>query len=411
MIILRLLFYRYILVLGPIFIILSIFALWHSDWLTTSQATHRRDHSAPSRIEHQLRLRQVKVVKDVNRSKEFNRCSEQTDVIFIKVHKAGSSTVSNILQRFGSFRKLNFVLPNKTLHELRYNYIGDPGDSVTTENILPVPPGEHYNIMCNHVIYNSATFTRLFPTKRFFYLAIVREPLDHFLSVIRYYGYSEFSYIQTILSIEADNPISEYLKSPEDYEPVIPYISYTNNRQSVDLGLPVEAIGNASAIQDYVDIVRRDFDFIMLLEYFDESLIYLKRKLCWSYKDILYHPKNSRWNNQKYTLSVQDLARLKRWNSADYALYDELHSDFWKKIGNAGEYFFEEVLHFKRITEMVRVYCSNVDVTDDLEVTGSRWEANFTISSVDCLMLGLDELQFLDKIYFENYGIVQSKAV
>ncbi|XP_033737245.1 galactosylceramide sulfotransferase-like [Pecten maximus] len=350
-------------------------------------------------------------MQDVDKTKDYSKCSEQTDIVFLKVHKAGSSTVSNILQRFGSSRKLNFVLPKKTSHEYGYNYIGEPGDSVYAENILPVPTGEQYNIMCNHVTYNSTAFRHIFPMNRFFYLSVIRTPLEHFLSVIRYYGYSKNSYIQNILSIRNGNPLSEYLKSPEDYEPIIPYFSYTNNRQSVDLGLPIDAIGNVSAIRAYVDIIRRDFDFVMLLEYFDESLIYLKRKLCWSYKDIIYHPKNSRWNNEKHTLSVQDLDRLRWWNSADYILYEELHGDFWEKIRNAGADFFDEVLHFKRITEMVRLYCANVDVTDDLEVKASRWEANFTITAVDCLMLGLDELQFLDKIYFENYGIVQTKPI
>ncbi|OWF46198.1 galactosylceramide sulfotransferase-like [Mizuhopecten yessoensis] len=378
----------------------------------TSQVTttYPRDHESPFREELPVRIRQVKAIAIGDEPSEYTTCTEQTHVIFIKVHKAGSSTVSNILQRFGTFRKLNFVLPKKTLHVERYNYIGEPGGSVANDNIILVPQGQHYNILCNHVTYNRTAFTRLFPAKRFFYLSIIRTPLDHFLSVIRYYGYSNFSYIQTILSIKSGNPLSEYLKSPEDYEPYTPYISYTNNRQSVDLGLPIDVLGNVSAIHAYVDTIRRDFDFIMLLEYFDESLIYLKRKLCWSYKDILYYPKNSRWNNNKYALSVLDLARLRTWNSADYILYEELHSEFWRKIQNAGADFYDEVLHFKRITEAVRLYCANADVTSDLEIKGSRWEADFTVTTVDCQMLGLGELQFLDKIYFENYGIVKNRS-
>ncbi|XP_069127541.1 galactose-3-O-sulfotransferase 2-like [Argopecten irradians] len=394
---------RYLLIAGSFFIVLVFVCVKSSDWSAIPQITATRDQS----ISFPLLLRKLDVTKDIH--EDIDEPFEQTDIIFVKVHKAGSSTVANILQRFGSVRKLNFVLPNKTLHVHGYNYIGEPGDSISLENILPVPSGEQYNIMCNHVTYNRTVFTDLFPTKRFFYMSIIRRPFDHFLSVIRYYGYSENSYIQDILSIKNEKPLSEYLKAPEDYEPIVPYVSYTNNRQSLDLGMPPEAFGNESTIRTYINTIRNDFDFIMLLEYFDESLIYLKRKLKWSYKEIIYHPKNSRWNNKKYTLSVEDLTRLRRWNNADYILYEELHQDFWEKVRNAGADFFDEVLHFKRVIEMVRLYCSAANVTNDLEVKTSRWEAGFTITHIDCLMMGLDELQFLDKIYYENYGIVLSK--
>ena len=48
----------------------------------------------------------------VDRSRENSRnCSEETKVAFAKTHKTGSTTVQNILFRFGEQRRLSFVLP------------------------------------------------------------------------------------------------------------------------------------------------------------------------------------------------------------------------------------------------------------------------------------------------------------
>jgi len=45
-------------------------------------------------------------------------CLPQTKVGFLKLHKCASSTVQNILFRFGEEHQLNFVLPAKN------NYLG-----------------------------------------------------------------------------------------------------------------------------------------------------------------------------------------------------------------------------------------------------------------------------------------------
>jgi hypothetical protein len=45
--------------------------------------------------------------------KKMSKCSPKTKVIFAKSHKTGSSTVQNILFRFGLSHNLTFALPHK----------------------------------------------------------------------------------------------------------------------------------------------------------------------------------------------------------------------------------------------------------------------------------------------------------
>jgi hypothetical protein len=48
----------------------------------------------------------------------FRICQKQTNIGFLKTHKCASSSVQNILMRFGVKNQLNFVLPSAG------NYVG-----------------------------------------------------------------------------------------------------------------------------------------------------------------------------------------------------------------------------------------------------------------------------------------------
>ena len=49
---------------------------------------------------------------------EYTNCTRVKKIAFLKTHKCASSTVQNILMRFGVKYNLNFVLPSKA------NYLG-----------------------------------------------------------------------------------------------------------------------------------------------------------------------------------------------------------------------------------------------------------------------------------------------
>jgi hypothetical protein len=100
------------------------------------------------------------------------------NVAFLKVHKAGSTTVQNMFLRFAKRNELNVILPRP------FNYLGFD-ETINMQNVYPPPKNENYNILCNHVIYNKAAFYKLMPRDTVF-TAIVRNPITHILSAAQF---------------------------------------------------------------------------------------------------------------------------------------------------------------------------------------------------------------------------------
>ena len=75
----------------------------------------------------------------------------------------------------------------------------------------------------------------------------------------------------------------------------------------------------------------------MIMDYFDESLVLLKRLLCWEIDDILYVKLNERKDNEKATrLSGRVHYNIRRWNKADVLLFNYFNATFWKKSRKGG---------------------------------------------------------------------------
>jgi hypothetical protein len=68
--------------------------------------------------------------------------------------------------------------------------------------------------------------------------------------------------------------------------------------------------------------LSRDFQLVMLTEYFDESLVLLRRLLCWGVKDVLYIPKNQNSLKPSFTFTANDYALHRHLAEADYELYE-----------------------------------------------------------------------------------------
>ena len=54
-----------------------------------------------------------------------------------------------------------------------------------------------------------------------------------------------------------------------------------------DLGLPSSDMESPEAVSAKVQELDGEFDFVMLAEYFDESLVILAKMLCWDLKEVI----------------------------------------------------------------------------------------------------------------------------
>lgn len=74
-------------------------------------------------------------------------CKPKTHIVFLKVHKSASSTVMNILFRFGDTHNLTFAFPSNGGHQL---YYPDYFTSAIVEGYSPNKDSQ-FNIMCHHM--------------------------------------------------------------------------------------------------------------------------------------------------------------------------------------------------------------------------------------------------------------------
>ena len=62
--------------------------------------------------------RHPEIKEEVSDRKGHRECAKRTKIAFLKTHKCASSSVQNMLMRFGLENELNFVLPSAG------NYLG-----------------------------------------------------------------------------------------------------------------------------------------------------------------------------------------------------------------------------------------------------------------------------------------------
>ena len=60
----------------------------------------------------------------------------------------------------------------------------------------------------------------------------------------------------------------------------------------------------------------------MLVEHFQESMVFLKKDLCWDYEDLASLKLNLRIENSKSIISERAKKILKNWIKDSYTFYD-----------------------------------------------------------------------------------------
>ncbi|KAI8519194.1 hypothetical protein Bbelb_024510 [Branchiostoma belcheri] len=169
-----------------------------------------------------------------------------------------------------------------------------------------------------------------------------------------------------LLKMKSSNPIKTFSENPWKFknlsEAYFPHNNVTfdptRNFMSFDLGYPAEGAEDMERAHRYISELEVDFTLIMLLDYLDESIVLLKRLMCWDLQDVLFITQNNRtYPYKKYEPTKEELAALRRWKAVDYLLYDTFNRSLWRKIAAQGPDFFEELTLFKEVNKRVSMHC------------------------------------------------------
>ena len=129
-----------------------------------------------------------------------------TNVVLLKTHRTGSTSIANIFHRYGDFNNLSFVLPSAaTFHyfwPLRFHH---------SHTRLDLLNKQKANMAINIGRYSKRNIVPMMPNDTVV-LVILRDPVRHFESV---FEYAEISRLMGLLNA-SQNALSTFLAAPRE---------------------------------------------------------------------------------------------------------------------------------------------------------------------------------------------------
>ena len=334
----------------------------------------------------------------IDHVQERHHCTkERNHLVYIKIHKTASETLSAMVRRFGYKRNLSFVLPITWRNNLGWPYPLDPG-------MYRPKKTDTYDILCEHTVYNDVTFPALMPPDTVF-TASIRLPEYHFRSAFSYFN------VAKIAKIPGENTVKEFLKDPHKWDRIytspsakksglcVPnYVSILHNAQAFDLGFPmgfpsskkeyVDQTNNPQAVIAWLETIKKRFKFMLIVEYMNESLVLWRRYMCWSLPDIIYYTRNTARTPLVVNNDDQLTQAIRNFSSIDFALYEHYNKTLWANIEMEGLDFWDELETFNYVMSNVTEFCSGGTRKQKvLTFEKSKWHKAFNYTSNDCKLL------------------------
>lgn len=293
--------------------------------------------------EHKTELKDSSIPFELNSTRPFNK----SHIVYIKVHKAASSTIQSILLRFGMKNRLSFALPRS---KLRTNQLGWPRSFQADKHLDS--DVKQPDVLCYHSVLSKSLMSTM-PGDSF-YLTSIRDPFSQVVSSYKYYQmYSNSSCWATNVTVEPQT-LMQLLQNRTVYcrGGVI------WNAQSFDLGLPPRYSNNQEYISKFISGMDELFHFVIIVDYFDECLILLRDLLNWTNRDILHFKSNfngasRRSRNLLSGYVPKDNPRnrqtIYRYLKADYSIYQHFKMKIEKVILDKRDYLDKELRKFRTL--------------------------------------------------------------
>ena len=193
------------------------------------------------------------------------------------------------------------------------------------------------------------------------YVTILRNPVTQFESTFSYMT------LDKILGMNSSDPLEEFFKDPQTI--LVNYVltqdlrinsdrlKLIRNGMFYDLGLESKDFDRKDKIREAIEQLDKELDLVMLMEYFDESLVLLKRIMCWELDDMVYFNLNERHKDFRRNISEPLKRKIQRWSYADVQLYNHYNRTFWKVLNSMGPEFWDEVKILKAKNNIMSDLC------------------------------------------------------
>ena len=295
-------------------------------------------------------------------------------IALIKVYKAASSTLSNILCRYGLNRDMSFMLPEGD----QVNQIFPHSPTDTQVELIPNCQNDSYQILNVHAVFRGRSDLHRLMPENTFVLSSVRDPIHQTKSAFKYNGFErrlkrydlnfgkfmQDPYENTIKLLVNDNETafikgkdwglwnSQSLVHGLKYFNIIPGLSRTQIENS-----PQEM----EKVERFLEHVEREIDFTVVAEHFDESLVVLKHLLDLDWEDLVYFECNKAKKQAQGNAIERDL--VEEWNYIDLLLYHKMKNKLFA---------LKEQIGIKRIDRGVKILKMYIERCADACLTKRR---------------------------------------
>ena len=172
-----------------------------------------------------------------------------------------------------------------------------------------------------------------------------------------------------------------------------------------DLGMNHKYFDDMAMVRKKVEELEEELDLVMIAEHFQESLVLLRKDLCWGVEDVTSFPLNGRKEEFKTKLSETAKSLLRDYLKSDYLLYNHFLKVFKEKVEKFGMSRMEsEVATLKKANDDLFVKCS-VEATANKELKGAQhWYGpgdlvGYNVNArEECKLMTMSGLSYIDRI-------------
>lgn len=321
-------------------------------------------------------------------------------LIYIKTLKTGSSTITNILYRFALRHNLNVM-----------TFYQESPRPIHKMGFLRKEPQPTFHMIMEHLLFNETFFDKVMPGHKH-YISSLRYPLHQLISHIHYKNEMVFAHQSKRKRSAARFDVSTIMSSSKE-------IDKLGQRY---IKIPKEHLGSSDDMMKYLQELNSKFLLMLITEYYDASLIMLKRKLSIELKDLIYSPlKRGIYATEN---SAKLLSQHKKMKPEEYALFLYFNNTLWNSISKESSDFWSEVEHFESVNHRVSRFCeqyhkrlqtntsniySIINDPNGIRIKSTSWNEEFVIDPLDCIMMKVHKTVFLLLNTIKNFPVLCSK--